>query len=92
MNPIHRRPLLTGTVILTVAVLTALMLAIGFYVQDTNRSSKIEQREVRLHRIETGKNLTVLCLNQRRIGDALGLNGQLECPEPEVFDESGLGH
>jgi uncharacterized protein HemX len=92
MNPVHRRPLMTGVVILTAAVLTALMLGIGFYVQDTNRNTKIEQREVRLHRIETGKNLTVLCQNQRRIGDALGLDGQLECPVPEVFDESGLGH
>ena len=92
MNPIHRRPLLTGTVILTVAVLTALMLAIGFYVRDNNRLSQIEQREVRLHRIESGKKLQVLCRNQERIAEELGIVGSLECPEPVSFDESGLGH
>ena len=87
----NRYPFTSALLMLGAAVAFALMLAIGFYVRDTNNNTRIEQREVREHRIANERSHHVLCANQKRIGEALGIDGQLECPEPRHFDESGLG-
>ena len=82
---------MTGAVMLTGLVVFLAVVIIGLYVRDNNRLSQIERREVRQHRIANERAHQVLCINQQRIATELGIEGSLECPEPEHFDESGLG-
>ena len=86
-------PLASAAVLAFLAVVMfAVLITIGFYVRDTNRLSNIENREVRQHRIANERSHNVLCINQQRLAQELGIEGGLECPEPTTFDESGLGH